>query len=418
MLTRHRLNLRWLVLLGAAIGLACADAPTGPAPEPRAALNAEHYWDALATTRWNLRATDLLQYTIPTPPNGQAWASRTLTYLSLAQYRAILAATAPADRSRRASISAAVARASVDILTHFYMETPNYSPPSTIPGTLEQLLLADRSASGWPGEGNADVAAGDALGRQVAQDVWNQAQDDGYNHPATLFDFAQMLLYRPPGGFWVPGPGTIIRSLWGVRPFFLEPGDFLLSPAPPVLAGLTEAANDVYTIMTVGSPEQLAEQLRIANDWNKGPTNGPFTAGQWNRIADELILSHRRSEIEAARILAYANVAAFDSQIDCFKTKYTWFVARPAQVNTSITPAFSTPNHPSYPSAHSCISSAFGATLSSSFPDHETQTMLDALVEEAGMSRIYAGIHYLFDITAGHGIGERAAAKALAGSLE
>jgi hypothetical protein len=416
--TIHRSAMRWAVLLGAAIGWACADAPTGTSARvPPASLNAEHYWDAMATTRWNLRATDLLQHTLPTPPNGQAWASRTLTYLSLAQYRAILAATAPADRSRRASISAAVARASVDILTHFYMETPNYSPPSTIPGSLEQQLLADRSASGWPGEGTADVAAGDALGRQVAQDVWNQAQGDGYNQPATLADFAMMLLYRPHGqGFWEPGPGTIIRSLWGVRPFFLEPGDFLLSPAPPDLAGLTEAANDVYTILPVGSAEQLAEQLRIANDWNKGPTNGPFTAGQWNRIADELILSHRRSEIEAARILAYANVAAFDSQIDCFKTKYTWFVARPAQVNTSITPAFSTPNHPSYPSAHSCISSAFGAMLSSAFPSE--RAMLDALVEEAGVSRIYAGIHYLFDITAGHGIGERAAAKALAGSLE
>jgi membrane-associated phospholipid phosphatase len=43
---------------------------------------------------------------------------------------------------------------------------------------------------------------------------------------------------------------------------------------------------------------------------------------------------------------------------------------------------------------------------------------LDAVVEEAGMSRIYAGIHYRFDVEAGQGIGRRAAAKALAGSLE
>jgi membrane-associated phospholipid phosphatase len=34
------------------------------------------------------------------------------------------------------------------------------------------------------------------------------------------------------------------------------------------------------------------------------------------------------------------------------------------------------------------------------------------------MSRIYAGIHYRFDIDAGQEIGQRAAAKALAGSLE
>jgi hypothetical protein len=416
--TTHRSAMRWAVLLGAAIGWACADAPTGTSARvPSASLNAEHYWDAMATTRWNLRATDLLQHTLPTPPNGQAWASRTLTYLSLAQYRAVLAATAPSDRARRASVSAAVARASVDILIHFYMETPNYTPPGSIPGTLEQLLIADRSAPGWPGEGKADVAAGDALGRQVASEVWIQAQGDGYNQAATLAAFAAMLLTRPLGeGYWVPGSGAIVRSLWGVRPFFLEPADFLLSPAPPGLAELHDAANEVYAIMTVGSPEQLAEQLRIANDWNKVPPNGPFTAGEWNRTADELIQSHHRTEAQAARILTYANAAAFDAQIDCFMTKYTWWVARPAQLNPGIIPAFATPNHPSYPSGHSCISSSFGAMLSNAFPSE--QAMLDARVEEAGMSRIYAGIHYFFDIAAGRAIGERAVAKALASPLE
>jgi membrane-associated phospholipid phosphatase len=402
------------------MGWACADAPTEPPVRvQRATPNVEHYWDAMATTRWNQRATDLLQNTLPVPPNGQAWASRTLTYLSLAQYRAVLLTTAPSNRARRASVSAAVGRASVDMLTHFYTETPNYTPPSSIPATLEQLLIDDRSTPGWPGEANQDVTAGDEFGRQVAQEVWNQAQSDGYNQQATLTAFAALQLTRPVGeGYWVPAASTIVRSLWGARPFFLESTDFLLSPAPPGLADLHAAANEVYAIMTVGSAAQLAAQLSIANDWNKVPPNGPFTAGEWNRTADDLIRSHHRTEAQAARILAYANAAAFDAQIDCFVTKYTWWVARPAQLNTSITPAFATPNHPSYPSGHSCISSAFGAMLSNAFPDKKTQEMLLARVEEAGMSRIYAGIHYFFDIAAGHGVGTRAAAKALTGSLE
>ena len=122
--------------------------------------------------------------------------------------------------------------------------------------------------------------------------------------------------------------------------------------------------------------------------------------------------------MQAARILAYANAAAFDSQIDCFKTKYTYWVARPAQVNNTIVPAFTTPNHASYPSGHSCISSTFGAMLSNAFPDAATRGWLDAQVEEAGMSRIYAGIHYAFDIEEGQELGKRTAAKALAGKLE
>jgi hypothetical protein len=54
--------------------------------------------------------------------------------------------------------------------------------------------------------------------------------------------------------------------------------------------------------------------------------------------------------------------------------------------------------------------------LSNAFPSE--RAMLDARVEEAGMSRIYAGIHYSFDIEAGQAIGARTAAKALAGALE
>ena len=57
-----------------------------------------------------------------------------------------------------------------------------------------------------------------------------------------------------------------------------------------------------------------------------------------------------------------------------------------------------------------------GAVLADAFPSERRR--LDALVEEAGMSRVYAGIHYRFDIGAGQGIGRRAAAKALAGSFE
>ena len=280
------------------------------------------------------------------------------------------------------------------------------------------MLVADRSADGWPGEANTDVALGDAIGAQVAQAVWAQAQADGYTAQATLTAFAAVQASRPIGAaYWFP-TGAPVRSLWGVKAFFLEPEDLYLAPTPPNLAGLQAAAAEVQTIKTVGSAEQLARQLAIALFWNKVPPNGPFTAGEWNQKADSLIVAHHRTEVQAARILAYSNVAGFDSQIDCFQTKYVHWVARPAQVNNAIVPAFTTPNHPSYPSGHSCISGAFGAALSSAFPDDATNSWLESQVAEAGMSRVYAGIHYLFDITAGQAVGRRAAAKALAGSLE
>ena len=409
MQTRHRGAVRWAVLLAAAMGWGCADAPTGaiervPPPSFRKEKGEKaKFWDALATTRWNLRATDLLQQRLPAPPNAQAYASRMLTYLSLAQYRAALAASAPSNRRTHPSVSAAVARASVAVLSDFYATAPG------VAAALEQQLVADRSAPGWPGEKNKDVAAGEALGLAAAEAVLAQSRGDGYRSlPAPT----------PPlgAGYWTPS-GAAIVSLWGARPFFLESQDLLLAPAPPA-AGSPEfqaAVDEVYAVVSSRTPEQLA----IANAWNKVAPNGPFTAGEWNRIADELIRSHRRKEGEAARILAYANAAAFDAQIDCFATKFTYWVPRPAQVDGRITPAllaFPAPNHPSYPSGHSCISSALAAVLAGAFPSE--RGALDAMVEEAGMSRIYAGIHYRFDVEAGQAIGQRAAAKALAGSLE
>ena len=44
--------------------------------------------------------------------------------------------------------------------------------------------------------------------------------------------------------------------------------------------------------------------------------------------------------------------------------------------------------------------------------------MLEAVAEEASLSRLYAGIHYRFDMDVGLELGRRAAAKALAADLE
>jgi membrane-associated phospholipid phosphatase len=406
-----------VVALGAVMLWGCGDVPTERTLAPQAAnRDAVKFWEALASTRWNQRATDILG-ALPagTPSNGQAWASRMLTYLSLAQYRSALAATAPSDRPTHASVSAAVSSVSFDVLNAFFSSEPTV-PAATkalISAELNQWVLDDDAAPGWPGEQNQDVAAGQAIGHAVGAAVLSQAHADGYlTAPPAFAAMVSARGVRPDD--WHPAAGAIVRSLWGVTPFFLAADDFLLSPTPPAYDSpeFRAALAEVYTI----SSTRTADQLAIALKWNKVPPNGPYTAGEWNRRADDLIRSHHRTEAEAARILAFANAAAFDAQIDCFMTKYTWWVRRPAQVNSAITTAFSTPNHPSYPSAHSCISSAFGAVLADVFPSERGE--LNAVVEEAGLSRIYGGIHYPFDVDAGQGIGRRAAAKALAGSLE
>jgi len=96
-----------------------------------------------------------------------------------------------------------------------------------------------------------------------------------------------------------------------------------------------------------------------------------------------------------------------DASIGCFDAKYTYWLLRPSQADTAVRLAIELPNHPSYPSSHSCTSGAGAEVLLTMFPTERAR--LRALADEIGLSRLYAGIHYRFDIDAGLVLGERAA---------
>ena len=374
--------------------VACSDPPTRAVSPTSAQLDAVKFWEVNATTRWNERASTLLGQR--PPANGQAAASRILTYLSIAQYRAVLAAESGKERSMHPSVSAAVGGASAAVLSGFF---------ALDVAAIEALLDADLAKPGWPGERHNDAAAGEAIGRSVGAAVLAQAATDNY-------------LVVPTGvppvgpGFWVSSGAAIVRSLHGVRPFFLSSPSQLRPPPPPAF-GSPEFLGGLSEVRAI-SDTRTAEQLATAIYWNTGA--GPFTAASLNAIADEMIRAHHRTELESARILAYANAAAFDAQIACWDAKLTYWFIRPSQADPAITLPIGLPNHPSYPSGHSCITSAMMTVLADALPSERER--LEAIIAEAGMSRVYGGIHYRFDVAAGQEIGRGAAALALAGSLE
>ena len=246
-------------------------------------LDAVKFWEDNATTRWNRRATELFGTT--TLPNGQAAASRILTYLSIAQHRAALAAEASKDGSTHPSVSVAIGAASVVVLSQFY-------PLSA--ATLETQFDADLAAQGWPGRKNQDATSGEAVGRAVGAAVLAQAATDNY--------LAVVPPTQPPGpGKWAPMPNPV-RSLFGVRPFFLTSAD-QIRPGPPPAFGSAEYLAALAEIRGI-SDTRTTEQVSIAQTWAFGAA--PFTAGAENLIADQLIAEHHRNEKDAARILAYA----------------------------------------------------------------------------------------------------------------
>jgi membrane-associated phospholipid phosphatase len=330
--------------------------------------------------RWNRRSIALFRVR-----GGDV--GRINAYLAIAQYRAVLAAQAERHGQSRPSSAGAAAGASVVVLKQFYPLDAS---------ALDAQLDAQRAESPSGSENNADFAAGEAIGRTVAAAVLAWAASDNFVQtppPAPLVG----------PGHWVSSGVEPARGGFGARPFFLTSESELRLPPPPDFGSAEYLANlaEVRAI----SDQRTAEQLEIARKW------APFAGPVWNGVATELLDKYRRSELESARVLAYANAAEFDAIIACWDSKFTYWFIRPSQADPAITLPIGLPNHPSYPSGHSCADGAWRGVLIDAFPNE--RALIEKLEDEGGMSRIYGGIHYRFDIDGGHAIGRATARLAL-----
>ena len=193
-----------------------------------------------------------------------------------------------------------------------------------------------------------------------------------------------------------------------MTPYFMTSVGQFHPPLPPAFgsaAFLTDLA-EVSSISLTRTPEQEAS----ARSWNL--SRGTITSvGYLDEVASQYMGERGFDERAAAHVFALTNAAALDAVIGCWEAKFSYFYIRPSQVNPAITLPIGLPNHPSYPSGHSCVSAAATEVLKAFFPEHATT--LDTNLAAAGMSRIYAGIHYRFDITAGQALGRAVGGWAL-----
>ncbi|HEY0674404.1 MAG TPA: vanadium-dependent haloperoxidase [Longimicrobiales bacterium] len=374
-------------LIVAATLVGCSEQSVAPADIDAefivVAPRAVNFWNELAAVQWNERATSLAAAQVVD-------VGRMYAYLSFAQHRAASAAAAGNDP--HPPISSAIGAASATVLAAFF--------PTRL-ARIEAALDTQRAAARWPGAKHADFAAGETLGRAIGAQVmaWAQTDGIGLTDPGT-----------PPigPGKWIWTGGPIARGNLGARAFFLDaPDEF--RPVPPPAFGSLEFLSALAEVRDI-SINRTDEQKAIALFWhlNQSPRSNSVMNGK----ARELIVKYHRDDTEAARILFLANASAFDALIGCFDAKYHYWYLRPTMADPTITiaPGVSLPPHPSYPSAHSCISGAITTTLIAAFPSE--RSVLEALAFEAGMSRVFAGIHYRFDSLAGLELGAGVARKA------
>lgn len=148
------------------------------------------------------------------------------------------------------------------------------------------------------------------------------------------------------------------------------------------------------------TPEKMDRILFWAGE--KGPGSG-----EWIKIMNDYIFSH---DITVGKILFVRSQfmkGFYDATIAYYGAKYHYSVIRPKVRDPEINYEIEMPNHPSYPSGHSSLASVSSTILAFYFPENKEEWA--HLANEAGMSRIWAGIHYPIDHKVGMELGRKVA---------
>ena len=275
----------------------------------------------------------------------------------------------------------------------------------------------------WPWRRSKGIA----IGERAAADVLSARADDGSAATPPIYVPGSM-----PGDYQLTPPAFAPAAFthWSqVTPFVLRRADQFRPAPPPPLASraYAEAVNEVQALGAVNSATRSADQTVQARFWAAPIQN------YWNEIAQTASLQHHDTLRQDARLFAVLDVTLADSVIAFYDAKYAYHLWRPitairsagADGNPSTiadpgwTPLATTPADPSYPGAHSVVSAAAATVLARAFGDEDrfdvTSEALPGVtrsfarfsgaVDEAGRSRIYAGVHTRLDDVAGRALG-------------
>lgn len=371
-----------------------------------AMLDRISYWDAGAPSyRWTERA---VKYTQSKGVFANR-AQRMLALLNVAIYDGMVAAWDSKYAHNRARPSMAMGAPAAAISTP---NSPSYPDEHAVAaGAASTVLgyvfptdeayftnLAEEAARSRLEAGVAfptDVAAGLFLGRQIGERVVARGRADGS-------DQAWTGTVPTESGLWT-GNNPVDPAAGSWKPWALTSGAQFRPGPPPAL-----------------DSEQLARELaelkgyQRTNLTNLTASYWEYYGGRaafeyWNDFASKKLFEYRldRNAPRAALVYALVNIASHDAMIAGWDAKYTYWYPRPQMVDPTLTTTIVSPNHPSYPSAHSFWSGAASAVLGRFFPRDAAH--FKGMAEESSESRIMAGIHYRTDCNVGLTLGRQVA---------
>jgi hypothetical protein len=319
--------------------------------------------------------------------------------------------------SHLASQEAAAATAAHEVLVNLY---PKFQ--TTLDAQLQQALAQ------IPKGGKAD---GIRIGQTVADRILALRKNDGSNAQPIPYVFG-----NAPGDYQSTPPNFPAQpqfTHWShVTPFALESADQFRPGGPPRLTSdrYSDAFDQVKSLGIAGSTTATADAALTGRFWNGAIQN------YWNEIAQTASVAHNLTTAENARLFALLNLSFADGVIAFYDAKYTYNFWRPVTAiraaaadgnpDTEADPNWlpevgNTTPDPSYPGAHAVISAAGEEVLVSFFHKDNFEfsvtsevlagvdrsfTSFSAAAQEATLSRIFAGVHFLFDLTSGRRLGD------------
>lgn len=284
------------------------------------------------------------------------------------------------------------------------------------------------------------LQASKVYGEEVAQHILKWAKSDLYDQTRTYEKYT----IRQDDKYWKPTPPDYMDGIephWNkIRTVVLDSAN-QFKPEPPLEFDLTEGSPFQMQLMEVydkGNGKE-DEQKEIASFWDCNPyvshhkghamfaTKKITPGGHWIGITDIATKMNNSSFDETVNAYTNVSIALFDAFISCWDEKWRSLVVRPETlinqyIDEEWVPLLQTPPFPEYTSGHSVISRAAAVTLTKLYGDDfaflDTTEMEYGLParsftsfihasEEAAISRLYGGIHYMMAINEGVSQGQK-----------
>jgi hypothetical protein len=297
--------------------------------------------------------------------------------------------------------------------------------------TYQESFYEDFREMGMPQEiFDRSVAYGD----QVAAHILGWADKDNYKQTRT---FPKYTVMRDDYA-WKPTPPDYMEGIephWNkIRPFLIDSATQFV-PDPPTPFDMDKESifyKELIEVYEVGVNLD-DEQKEIASFWDCNPyvshhrghamfaTKKITPGGHWIGIT---AIASRQANLDLMKTVetyARVSIALSDAFIVCWDEKWRSILIRPETVineylDEDWVPFLQTPPFPEYTSGHSVISTAAAMTLTDllgenfqfadttemeyGLPMREFDSFLGAS-QEAAVSRLYGGIHYMPAITNG-----------------